>query len=92
MTQAQLDCAVAEATGESLRTVHRLGFSILAEAPDSPDPADLLLFLNCPFCHRPVPYPGRCRDGSHPLGDCPDCVVYFGFGDDEVYATAPARA
>jgi hypothetical protein len=27
MTQAQLDRAVAQATGESLRTIHDLGFS-----------------------------------------------------------------
>ena len=29
MTQAQLDRAVAQATGESLRTIHDLGFSSL---------------------------------------------------------------
>jgi hypothetical protein len=91
MTQAQLEIAVADATGESLHTIHRLGFSILGAAPDGPGPEDLTLVLDCPFCRRPVPYPGRCRDGSNPLGECLDCDVYFGFGDDEVYATG-ARA
>src|SRR5690349_14118543 len=63
MTQAQLEAAVADATGESLRTVHRLGFGLLAGPGDGRGPEDLELVLDCPFCRRPVPYPGRCRDG-----------------------------
>jgi hypothetical protein len=92
MTQAQLEAAVADATGESLRTVHRLGFGLLAGPGDGRGPEDLALVLDCPFCRRPVPYPGRCRDGSTPLGECVDCDVYFGFADDEVYAATPAVA
>jgi hypothetical protein len=38
MTQAELDRAVAEATGESLRTVARRGFSLLTHNPIELEP------------------------------------------------------
>ena len=43
MTQAQLEVALAEATGESVRTIRRHGFSIIdPRASDfDPDPNDL---------------------------------------------------
>ena len=78
MTQAQLDFAVAGATGESLRTIHQLGFSVLGNP---------VLVLDCPFCGRAVPYPGRCRDGSVVLAECLHCDVYFDGDEAEVYAT-----
>ena len=38
MTQAELDRAVAEATGESLQTVARRGFSLLTPRPVEREP------------------------------------------------------
>ena len=35
MTQARLNCAVARATGESLQTIQRRGFSPLSSRPRS---------------------------------------------------------
>ena len=85
MTQAQLDRSVADRTGESLQTVHRLGFQ-----PDSIllEPEEIHLVVNCPFCGRAVPYPGRVRDGSLVLAEClnPSCDVYFDYDETDVYA------
>ena len=89
MTQTQLDCAVAGATGESLRTIHHLGFSVLGNEPEVPETDDLVLVVDCPFCGRAVPYHGRCSDGSKPLAECERCDVYFDFADEDVYP-APA--
>src|SRR5262245_29108179 len=51
LTQLMLERAVARSTGESLATVRRLGFSPLTTGPESePDPEDLRLALDCPFC------------------------------------------
>ncbi len=38
MTQSQLHCQVAAATGESLRTINRLGFSIADQLAPRHDP------------------------------------------------------
>jgi hypothetical protein len=85
LTQVQIDHAVADATGESLRAVRKHGFSLPGELESD----DFELVLDCPFCGRPVPYPGRARDGSAFLAECLRCDVYFGFDEVEVYA-APA--
>jgi hypothetical protein len=92
VTQAQLDSAVADATGESVRIVRHLGFGIVArEGGDLEPEDDLRLVVDCPFCRRPVPFPGRTRDGSLPVGECESCDVYFDHDLDEVY-TARACA
>ena len=70
MTQAQLDRAVAGATGESLRTIRRLGFGLRPPRRDDLEPEDLRLVVDCPFCGRPVAYPGPARDGSPALAEC----------------------
>jgi hypothetical protein len=90
LTQAQLDCAVAGATGESVATIHRLGFGLLPAGRDpEPDPEDLRLVLDCPFCGRPVPYPGRASCGTPALAECDRCDVYFDYEPNEVYAAGP---
>ena len=89
MTQAQLDCAVAGATGESLQTIHRRGFSIVNNDRDGLESEDPALVLDCPSCGRAVPYPGRCRDGSVALAECLPCDVYFDCDEAEVYTIDP---
>ncbi len=86
MTQAQLDRNVADRTGESLRTIHRLGFQPDPVGP--PEPEEVRLLVDCPFCGRAVPYPGRVGDGSPALAEClgPACDVYFDFVEADVYA------
>jgi hypothetical protein len=86
MTQSQLDRSVADRIGESLRTIQRLGFQ--PDSTDTLEPEEIRLVLDCPFCGRAVPYPGRVRDGSHALAEClnPTCDVYFDFAEADVYA------
>jgi hypothetical protein len=87
MTRPLLERAVADALGEPLATIRRLGFGPLT-IPHPNDPDDLSLVLDCPFCGHTVPYPGRSRDGSLAMAECLRCDVYFDFSDVEVYATA----
>ena len=86
MTQAQLDCATADVTGESLEIVHGLGFSL----PAALEPEDLCLVLDCPFCRRPVPFPGRVKGGALAQAECLDCDIYFEPREHEVYVADPA--
>ncbi len=92
MTQAQLDHDVAEATGESIRTVTCMGFSVVPDVtaghePDQP----LYLVINCPHCHEAALYPGRLADGSYPMAECPGCDALFGFDVQDVYVAASVR-
>lgn len=88
MTQAQLDRAVAAATGESVRTVRRHGFGVPAASPPD-DGGELRLRLGCPFCGRPAAYPGLAAGGEACLAECLRCDVYFDFDPREVYADGP---
>jgi hypothetical protein len=94
MTQAQLDRSIAGLTGESPRTIHRLGFGLQHAVPRDLEPEDLRLVVDCPFCGRAVPYPGTIRDGSPALAECidPRCDVYFDFAIADVYAAATEAA
>ena len=87
MTQAQLDRSIAGVTGESLRTIHRLGFGLESIEATERVSEDLRLVVDCPFCGRPVPYPGTVRDGSPALAEClePRCDVFFDFAITDVY-------
>jgi hypothetical protein len=85
MTHAQLHRAVAAATGESLCTIRQRGFGM----PAALEPEDVELVLDCPFCGKPVPYPGTISQGLRPEAECQTCGVAFEFEDDEVYP-APA--
>jgi hypothetical protein len=50
VTQAELDHAVAQATGESIRVVRDHGFNLLGVCPESLDPDDLSLVLDYASC------------------------------------------
>lgn len=90
MTQAQLDRAVANQTGEPRATIRRLGFQVdlLSRFDAEEDAADVRLVVDCPSCRRSVPYPGYARDGSPLLAECADprCDLYFDFDPMRVYA------
>jgi hypothetical protein len=85
MTTAQLNRQIAKVTGEPLRMVVTFGFSVLRQQDEEDQPDDIKLVLDCPFCGRPVAYPGVASDGSEPLAECDRCDVYFVFHPDEVY-------
>ena len=86
MAQTQLTRQIADQTGESLATVHRLGFQ--PDPGPRPEPDEVRLVLDCPFCGRAVPYPGRTSGGAIALAEClsPRCDVEFDFTDADVYA------
>ena len=93
MTQAQLERAVASATGESVHTVRQLGFGFQnSGASPVPRTDDLSLVLDCPFCGRPVPYPGRAGDGAPAMAECDRDDVYFGFDPGDVYVAQSSGA
>jgi hypothetical protein len=89
MTQLQLECAVARATGEPLALIRGRGFGLAARRPSDLEPEDLALQVECPFCGRRLPYLGTSRGGSLALGECLTCDVYFDVAPADVFA-APA--
>jgi hypothetical protein len=91
MTRTQLNHQVARITGEPIGNITALGFSMLRPSSESMEPEDIRLVLECPFCGRPVPYPGPAAEGSEPIAECERCDVYFGFDTCEVYATAAQK-
>jgi hypothetical protein len=88
MTQSQLDHSIAALTGEPIRLVRLLGFSVLSDESEALEPEDFRLVLNCPFCGHPVLYPDQAGDGSATLAECDRCDVYFDYEIDEVYPLA----
>jgi hypothetical protein len=90
MTQSQLDRSVAARTGESPHTIHRLGFGLEPIKQADRQPEEIRLVVDCPFCGRPVPYPGTVRDGSPALAECtePRCDVYFDYAFTDVYVAS----
>lgn len=91
MTQAQLEDAVAEATGESIRTVTCIGFSVVPDDEDDHETEPLYLVVNCPHCREAAHYPGRLADGSYPMAECPGCDALFAFDVQDVYVAASVR-
>ena len=92
MTQAQLDRHVSRRTGESVRTVHRLGFSALPGGPDDRVPDALYLVIDCPRCRTPAHYPGRRAGGPFRPAHCPRCDAPFAFDLLDVYVAESLRA
>ena len=90
VTQSQLDRTVAARTGESLRTVRRLGFGLPRRRPRSPRTS--AWSSTARSAAGPSPTPGRPGDGSPALAECldPRCDVYFDFDPGEVYAARVA--
>ena len=92
MTQAQLDRAVASATGETIRDVRNRGFGILKHRLEPTNPDDLFLVIDCPFCGAVVPYPGLPEGDTSALAVCPACDIEFEFAPYEVYTVSAATA
>jgi hypothetical protein len=85
MTRTQLNHQVARITGEPIGNITALGFSLLRPSSESMEPEDIRLVLECPFCGRPVPYPGLAADGSEPIAECERFDVDFDFLPLEVH-------
>ena len=61
---AQFGLAEIVDTIEPIGNIMALGFSLLCPGGESMEPEDIRLVLECPFCGRPVPYPGPAAAGS----------------------------
>jgi hypothetical protein len=75
MTRTQLNNQVARITGEPIDYITAHGFSLLRPDGKSMEPEDIQLVVGCPFCGRPVPYPGSAALGSEPMAECERCDV-----------------
>ena len=84
MTRTQLNNQVARITGEPIGNIKSLGFSLLCPSSESMEPENIRLVLECPFCGRPVPYPGPAAEGSEAIAECEQCDVDFDFLPQDV--------
>jgi len=83
MSRHRLHAQIARATGESLRTVRTLGFSLLTLAVPIADPPARLC-LACPGCGSDVPLSDD--DGELPeWAECAQCDIAYPYDDEEVF-------
>lgn len=81
MTQQELDCAVAEVTGESLATIQDRGFSLdPTTGQDDDEPVFVIL---CPFCGAKAILAGNA-DELPEYAECGRCDTVFDYSDDEI--------
>jgi hypothetical protein len=89
VTQAQLDRAVASATGETLRDVRSRGFGLLSARRRSPEPDQLILVIACPFCRAVVQFVPASEIEMPALVGCPECDVEFEYAPHEIRTVHP---
>ena len=92
MTRAQLNSRIAARTGETLSVIRQLGFQLKSQPLEEPIAEEIRLVVPCPFCGDQVPYPGRTRDGSNALAECPCCDIYFDVQDHDVFPASSKAA
>jgi hypothetical protein len=85
MASLTIDQTIARITGESLRRIRRIGFSLPVERYTDSNADELEVVLDCPFCRRPLPYPSLVSLDDPSLAECLICDVEFEFDRDEVY-------
>ena len=81
----QQEHQIARLTGEPLKTISQSGGSSLSEQAKHLAPEAVQLVVDCPFCGRPVPYPGLASDRSEAMAECDRCDIYFAFDSEEVH-------
>jgi len=88
MSHHQLVSAVARSTGESPRTIRRLGFGLLAGPPPAPRPGGPHLAVDCPRCSARCPLPPGAG-GPHATGECDGCDILFACAPGAIYDAGP---
>lgn len=92
MTGSRLVAAVARTTGDSPRTVRRLGFGRPAGPPPTPaGPDDLHLAADCPLCGGPCRVPPHAGGPPVTCG-CGRCGVGFDARPGDLYVAAGASS
>jgi len=84
MTHSHLLFAVALATGETFRTVERLGFRH-EQRREEPITNDHVAAIDCPCCGGTVVVAWNPSDDLPEFADCRRCETVVPFSDDEVY-------
>lgn len=83
MTIQELETALVAKTGEPLATLRQRGFHELTRQRPV---ASLDLWLDCPFCGRPVLVAGDDQDPLPDQAECGQCETTFEFDRHELYA------
>lgn len=81
MTQHELDCAVADATGEELSTIESMGFGV--EPRHRFDDDEPVLVVNCPFCGAAAILANTPAELPE-YAECSRCDTVFDYSDDEI--------
>jgi hypothetical protein len=86
MTRSRLHAAVAQATGESLRTINRIGFSEEADrGHDHSEASDPLKVVDCPCCGGAVVLTWCRFDRLPEFAECRRCETIVDYHPWEVY-------
>lgn len=86
MTRALFLSAVALATGESTKTIERVGFGHKRrQQPDEPTRDDPLAVIDCPCCGGTVVLAWNRKDELPDLAECRRCETEFPYAEREVY-------
>jgi len=85
MTQAMINRTIARSTGESLRTIRRVGFGLIRRSQNDLEPEDLQLKIDCPFCGHSCSLPSS-DVGLPQLAECDPCDLDFDYLPGDVYA------
>lgn len=86
MNQSTIDRSVARATGESRRTISRLGFSLLGEPDQSSD--DVAIACECGGCGHVIPIRPKQLCYSEPEAECVRCDALYPVTPDELFAVS----
>ena len=80
--------AIAMATGETLRTVERMGFRHASRMRrDQPIKDDPVAVIDCPCCGGAVVLAWERTDELPEFADCRRCETVFPYFDSEIYET-----
>ena len=90
MTQQVLNQAISRSTGETVRTIRRVGFALANSPKSALEPEDLCLAIDCPFCGHACHLMADAQ-GLPAVAECDPCDVYFGYEPEEVYAASSSR-
>jgi hypothetical protein len=86
MTRSHLHAAVAQATGESLRIVNRIGFSEDNDHQyDHSEVNDPLKVVDCPCCGGTVVLTWSRFDGLPEFAECRRCETIVDYHPWEIY-------
>ncbi len=86
MSCTRIHTAVAQATGDSLRAINRIGFSAMSQQnPNDIDSNDPLTALDCPCCGGTVVLSWDLADTLPELAECRRCETIINYHRWEVY-------